>query len=108
ERAEMAFNLGIDVGDALIVAAAERQGSVRLVAFGRGSRTARASAFVAPDGTVSVGEDAVRRGRSEPEGFIEDVTAWLGDGTDHRVNGWSVTGEVLFAHVIAAVVRQAA
>src|SRR5690606_36353906 len=60
------------------------------------------------DGAVSVGEDAVRLGRATPEGFVEEVTEWLGDGTDHRVNGWSVTGEVLFAHVLAAIVRQAA
>src|SRR5690606_36972845 len=97
----MAFNLGIDVGDARIVAAAERQGSVRLVAFGRGARSVTASAFVGADGAVSVGEDAVRLGRATPEGFVEEVTEWLGDGTDHRVNGWSVTGEVLFAHVLA-------
>jgi hypothetical protein len=104
----VAFNLGIDVDDARVVAAAERDGAIRMVSLSRTARAMVPAAYVGDDGEVAVGDDAAMRGGADPDGYVADLVAWLGDGAEHRLNGWAVTGEVLFAHLLAHVVRVAA
>jgi hypothetical protein len=104
----LAFNLGIDVDGTRVVAAVERGSSVRVVVLGRAGRAVAPAAHVADDGTVRVGDEARAHAPSAPEGFVEDVTAWLGDGAEHQVNGWAVTGGVLTAHLLAYIVRRSA
>jgi hypothetical protein len=104
----VAFNLGIDVDGARVAAAAERAASVRVVVLGRTGRTVPPSAYVGADGTVAVGQEAIAKGRVDRDGLIPDVTGWLGDGAEHRVNGWTVTGDVLVAHILAYVARRSA
>jgi hypothetical protein len=107
-RWALAFNLGIDLDDARVVAAVERASSVRVVVLGRGGRAIPPAAHIATDGSVRVADEARAQAQSDREGLVDDVFAWLGDGAEHRVNGWAVTGEVLVAHVLAYVVRRSA
>lgn len=106
------YVLGIDVGTSYTAAAISRCEN-RLFAppqvmnlGGRGG-TVPSVIFVAPDGELSIGDIAERRGVRAPERLIREFKRRLGDSIPVVIEDESFTPEFLFASVVRWVVDQA-
>ncbi|MCU0272422.1 MAG: hypothetical protein MUE34_04235, partial [Acidimicrobiales bacterium] len=100
----MGLHLGIDIGSERTVAAVERDGTPGVLRLG--TEAAMPSvAHVAADGSVTVGEAAFERARTEPAGLVPDVAGRLGAGT-FTVQGLEVDGGLLVGHLLADVVAR--
>ncbi|MCD2188610.1 Hsp70 family protein, partial [Actinomycetospora soli] len=79
------YRLGIDLGTTYTAAAVSRPaggsawGEPEIVALGSRSASVSSVLYLAPDGTVLVGESAERRARTEPERVVRQFKRRIGD-----------------------------
>ncbi|HEV7651644.1 MAG TPA: Hsp70 family protein [Actinophytocola sp.] len=95
----MSYWLGIDFGTTFTAAAVIRDGeqSVELVPLGENGTSTASVVFVAPDGSLVLGDAAVRRAVTDPDRVIREVKRRIGDQTPVLVSG-----EPIGAHTLAA------
>src|SRR5262245_8661134 len=85
----MSYWLGIDFGTTFTAAAVHRDGeqSVELVPLGENGTATASVMFVAPDGSLVVGDAAVRRAVTDPDRVVREVKRRIGDQTPVLVSG---------------------
>jgi molecular chaperone DnaK (HSP70) len=95
----MSYRVGIDFGTTFTAAAVHRDGeqAVELVPLGDNRASVASVVYVAPDGSLVMGDAAVRRAVTDPDRVIREVKRRIGDETPVLV-----AGEPIEAHVIAA------
>jgi molecular chaperone DnaK len=95
----MSYWLGIDFGTTFTAAAVIRDGeqSVELVPLGENGTSTASVVFVAPDGSLVLGDAAVRRAVTDPDRVVREVKRRIGDQTPVLVSG-----EPIGAHTLAA------
>jgi molecular chaperone DnaK len=95
----MNYWLGIDFGTTFTAAAVIRDGeqSVELVPLGENGTSTASVVFVAPDGSLVLGDAAVRRAVTDPDRVVREVKRRIGDQTPVLVSG-----EPIGAHTLAA------
>ncbi|WP_104117935.1 Hsp70 family protein [Arthrobacter sp. B1805] len=108
----MTYVLGIDVGTSYTAAAISRCENhlfapPQVMNLGGRGGTVPSVIFVAPDGELSIGDIAERRGVRAPERLIREFKRRLGDSIPVVVEDESFTPEFLFASVVRWVVDQA-
>ncbi len=103
----MSYRLGIDVGEALTLAAYLADGEVRLLPLVDGAAAVSTIAHVASDGGVTVGPLAKEAAASEPAGLINDPLKLLARKSQADVNGQRITGEILATRLLELVLAKA-
>ncbi|HEY7593045.1 MAG TPA: Hsp70 family protein [Actinophytocola sp.] len=105
----MSYWLGIDFGTTFTAAAVLRDGeqTVELVPLGENGTSAASVVFVAPDGSLVVGDAAVRRAVTDPDRVVREVKRRIGDQTPVLVSGEPIAAHTLAARFISWVVDRA-
>ncbi len=105
----MSYWLGIDFGTTFTAAAVHRDGeqTVELVPLGENGTSAASVVFVAPDGSLVVGDAAVRRALTDPDRVVREVKRRIGDQTPVLVSGEPMGAHTLAARFIRWVVDRA-
>ncbi|MEE9416846.1 MAG: hypothetical protein V3V01_16315, partial [Acidimicrobiales bacterium] len=103
----MAYRLGIDLGAAISLAAYLSDKEVRLLPLGDGAAALPSVAHVNADGTVSAGESAHSAALTEPDGLVENPLDMLAAGSLIAINGRKVSGEILLARLLEAILGRA-
>ena len=108
----MPYVLGVDVGSSRTAAAtcrldASPRGDVDLVVLGLRSNTMASTVYLAPDGSVVVGDAAERQALAEPGNVARGFLGRLGDETPLMVGGEPCLPEDLAAALIMWVVERA-
>jgi actin-like ATPase involved in cell morphogenesis len=95
----MSYRVGIDFGTTFTAAAVHRDGEqvAELVPLGDNKPAAASVIFVAPDGSLVMGDAAVRRAVTDPDRVVREVKRRVGDQTPVLV-----AGEPIDAHTLAA------
>lgn len=95
----MSYRLGIDFGTTFTAAAVHRDGeqAAELVPLGDNKPAAASVIFVAQDGSLVMGDAAVRRAVTDPDRVVREVKRRIGDQTPVLV-----AGEPIDAHTLAA------
>ena len=105
------YQLGIDLGTTYTAAAVCRAGrNARPRPSPSPPRAAAVASvvFLAPDGTLLVGEPAQRRALSEPRRVVREFKRRIGDGTPLVVGGVAVPADAISARFVAWVVEEVA
>jgi actin-like ATPase involved in cell morphogenesis len=105
----MSYWLGIDFGTTFTAAAVHRDGeqTVELVPLGENGTATASVVFVAPDGSLVVGDAAVRRAVTDPDRVVREVKRRIGDQTPVLVSGEPMGAHTLAARFIRWVVDRA-
>lgn len=95
----MSYRVGIDFGTTFTAAAVHRDGeqAVELVPLGDNRASVASVVFVAPDGSMVMGDAAVRRSVTDPDRVVREVKRRIGDETPLLV-----AGSPIEAHTVAA------
>jgi molecular chaperone DnaK len=95
----MSYRVGIDFGTTFTAAAVHRDGeqAVELVPLGDNRAAVPSVVFVAPDGSLVMGDAAARRAVTDPDRVVREVKRRIGDETPLLV-----AGEPIEAHTVAA------
>ena len=109
----MGYQLGIDVGTTYTAAAVCRSAGKRwvepeVVNLGTRGATVPSVLFIAPDGSVVVGEAAERRALTDPDRVVREFKRRIGDPTPIVVGGRSWAPEDLSARLVRWVVDRVA
>nr|MBA3907355.1 Hsp70 family protein [Pseudonocardiales bacterium] len=109
----MGYQLGIDIGTTYTAAAVCRSSDRRwvepeTVTLGTRSATVPSVIFIAPDGSVVVGEAAERRALTDPDRVVREFKRRIGDPTPIIVGGRSWAPEDLSAQLVRWVVDRVA
>jgi molecular chaperone DnaK len=109
----MAYQLGIDLGTTYTAAAVCRSSDRRwvepeVVTLGTRSATVPSVLFVAPDGSVVVGEAAERRALTDPGRVVREFKRRIGDPTPVVVAGRAWAPEQLSARLVRWVADRVA
>jgi actin-like ATPase involved in cell morphogenesis len=109
----MSYQLGIDLGTTYTAAAVCRSDDRRwvepeVVTLGTRTATVPSVLFVAPDGSVIVGEAAERRAVTDPDRVVREFKRRIGDPTPVVVAGSAWAPEELSARIVRWVVDQVA
>ncbi|GAA2565482.1 Hsp70 family protein [Pseudonocardia hydrocarbonoxydans] len=106
----MGYQLGIDLGTTWTAAAVCRDGQDRpeVLPLGSASSAVASVVFLAPDGTLVLGEAAQRRALTEPRRVAREFKRRIGDDTPLMVGGEPVAAAELSARFVAWVVDEAA
>ena len=109
----MGYQLGIDVGTTYTAAAVCRSSERRwvepeVVTLGTRSATVASVLFVAPDGSVVVGEAAERRAVTDPDRVVRQFKRRIGDPTPVVVAGRAWAPEELSARLVRWVADRVA
>jgi molecular chaperone DnaK len=109
----MGYQLGIDLGTTYTAAAVCRSDDRRwvepeVVTLGTRSATVPSVLFVAPDGSVLVGEAAERRAVTDPDRVVREFKRRIGDPTPVVVAGRAWAPEELSARLVRWVVDRVA
>ena len=109
----MSYQLGIDVGTTYTAAAVCRSAGRRwvepeVVTLGTRGATVPSVLFIAPDGTVVVGEAAERRALTDPDRVVREFKRRIGDPTPIVVGGRAWAPEELSARLVRWVVDRVA
>ena len=102
----MSYSLGIDFGTTFTAAAIHRDGEqvVELVPLGENGNATASVLFMAPDGSLVVGDAAVRRAVTDPDRVVREVKRRIGDQTPVLVSGEPIGAHTLAARFIRWVV----
>jgi molecular chaperone DnaK len=102
----MSYWLGIDFGTTFTAAAVHRDGerTVELIPLGENGNSTASVVFIAPDGSLVVGDVAVRRAVTDPDRVVREVKRRIGDQTPVLVAGEPIAAHTLAARVIRWVV----
>ncbi|MEV4509136.1 Hsp70 family protein [Dactylosporangium sp. NPDC049525] len=104
------YALGIDVGTTFTAAATYRDGrasTVPLAESGHGGHTVPSALFLREDGVLLIGDQAVRRGITEPSRVAREFKRRFGDAEPLRLGDVPVSTAQLTGHLIGYVVRRA-
>jgi molecular chaperone DnaK len=106
----MSYWLGIDFGTTFTAAAVHRDGeqAVELVPLGENGTPTASVVFVAPDGSLVVGDAAVRRAVTDPDRVVREVKRRIGDQTPVLVSGAPIGAHTLAARFVRWVVDRVA
>jgi molecular chaperone DnaK len=104
----MSYSLGIDFGTTFTAAAIHRDAEqvVELVPLGENGNSAASVVFVAPNGSLVIGDAAVRRAVTNPDRVVREVKRRIGDQTPVLVSGEPIAAHTLAARFIRWVVDQ--
>jgi molecular chaperone DnaK len=112
KRMMMSYLLGIDLGTTRTSAAVAREGNrageVEMVTLGDRSSVIPSVLYLAPDGSVVVGEAAERRAVTDPDRVVREFKRRLGDPTPMVVAGRPWTAEELSSRLVRWVVDRVA
>ena len=97
----MGYQLGVDLGTTFTAAALARGGHVEVVSLGDRTLEIPSVAFAREDGTLLVGEPALRRGLIDPNRFAREFKRRLGDHTPILLGGTPYSAEALMAGTAA-------
>ena len=104
----MGYWVGIDFGTTFTAAAIRRDGDdaqkVELVPLGDDGAYVASVVFVASDGSLVVGDAAVRRAATDPDRVVREVKRRIGDQTPVLVGGEPIGAHTLAAQFIRWVV----
>ncbi|MGH3876246.1 MAG: Hsp70 family protein [Actinophytocola sp.] len=105
----MSYWLGIDFGTTFTAAAVLRDGeqSAELLPLGENGPSTPSVVFVAPEGSLIVGDAAVRRAVTDPDRVVREVKRRIGDQTPVLVDGEPIGAHTLAAWFIRWVVDRA-
>jgi molecular chaperone DnaK len=109
----MAYQLGIDLGTTYTAAAVRRSSDRRwvepeVVTLGTRGATIPSVLFIAPDGSVVVGDAAERRALTDPGRVVREFKRRIGDSTPVVVAGRAWAPEELSARLVRWVVDRVA
>ncbi len=104
----MGYGLGIDLGTTWTAAAVVRDGRAEVVSLGDRSAAVPSVLLPRDDGTVLVGDAAVRRGMSESDRVAREFKRRVGDTTPLILGGTPWAAEALMARLLRWVVDQVA
>ena len=99
------YTLGIDIGTAYTAAAVWRDGRAATVALGDRTDTIPSAVLLRSDGSLLVGDAAVRRGVLEPERLGRGFKRRMGDPTGLLLGDESFAPEVLTGTLLRWVVE---
>jgi actin-like ATPase involved in cell morphogenesis len=113
EETVVGYQLGIDIGTTYTAAAVCRSSDHRwvepeTVTLGTRSATIPSVLFIAPDGSVVVGEAAERRALTDPGRVVREFKRRIGDPTPIVVGGQAWAPEDLSARLVRWVVDRVA
>ncbi len=100
----MAYRVAVDIGSTVTTAALARGDRVEVAVLGP-EATMPSVVFHDGTGPVVVGEEARRRGLSEPGGVARDVVRRFGDPTPLILGGVEHSPSTLLATILGAVLR---
>jgi molecular chaperone DnaK len=100
----MGYFLGVDIGTTYTAAAVWRDGRCDVASLGNRAPTIPSVLFVRDDGSVLIGEAAVRRAASEPAGVAREFKRRIGDPTPLVVGGTPYSADALMAKLLRGVV----
>ncbi len=104
----MGYWLGIDFGTTFTAAALHRDGAsdhtAEIVALGDNGACVASVVFVAADGSLVVGDAAVRRAVTDPDRVVREVKRRIGDQTPVLVAGAPIGAHTLAARFVRWVV----
>ena len=98
------YRLGVDLGTTWTAAAVFRDGRVTAASLSQRAQAIPTVVHVAADGTMLVGEAAVRRAVDQPERVAREMKRRVGDSTPMLVGGQPWSAELLQARVLRWVV----
>nr|MBO2502429.1 Hsp70 family protein [Thermoanaerobacterales bacterium] len=102
----MTYYLGIDIGTTFTAAAVWRDGRTDVASLGNRAPSIPTVVLLRDDGSVLVGEAAVRRAATEPDRVAREFKRRVGDPTPIILGGTPYSADALMAHVLRAVVAQ--
>ncbi|MFV0452038.1 MAG: hypothetical protein ACK5LS_07315, partial [Propioniciclava sp.] len=89
--------LGVDIGATTVRASIARRAGGRTVVaplrLSANSPAMSAAVFVGEDGTLTVGDAALRAGRDDPRRLVGDLLHAVGSAVPHVVGGHRITAE---------------
>jgi molecular chaperone DnaK len=100
------YRLGIDLGTTFTAAAVEQGGRAEVVQLGDHAPQIPSAVFVREDGSLLVGEAAVRRGAVQPDRLEREFKRRLGDPVPYVLGGQEFTAEQLTARLLRTVVDE--
>ena len=98
------YSLGIDLGTTRTAAAVHRDGVTAVVTLDVRSATIPSAVHVAADGTVLVGESALRRGATDPSRLAREFKRRIGDPEPLLLGGIPWAASALTARLLSAVI----
>ena len=96
----MPWDLGIDLGTTFTAAAVVRDDAARMATLGDHGTAVPSVLFLKADGTMLVGEAAIRRGIEEPERVARETKRRVGDPVPVMLGGTPFAAEVLQARLL--------
>jgi actin-like ATPase involved in cell morphogenesis len=102
------YVVGLDVGTTYTGAAVSRERRSRVVPLGAAAAQIPSVVFLGADGRWLVGEQAERRGRTEPDRLGREFKRRMGDQTPIRLGGTPQSAAALYARVLAWVLDRVA
>src|SRR5512138_627044 len=96
----MTYFLGIDIGTTFTAAAVWREGRTDVASLGNRAPTIPTVVLLRDDGSVLVGEAAVRRAATEPDRVAREFKRRVGDPTPIILGGTPYSADALMAHVL--------
>ena len=102
----MTYALGIDIGTTYTSAAVLRDGVVGIVWLGDRDAVIPSAVFLAEDGSVLIGEPAIRRGLTEPDRLAARFKRRMGDSAPMMIGGAPMSAESLAGQVLRFVVAE--
>jgi molecular chaperone DnaK (HSP70) len=100
--------LGVDIGTTYVAAAVADDDGVEVVTVGTSATTEPAVVLARRDGTVLVGEAAVRRAPTEPTAVGREAKRRFGDPVPLVLDGVPWSADLLTAHVLRNIVDRVA
>lgn len=100
----VSYPLGVDVGTTFTAAALWRDGRVQTVPLGNRSHAVPSVVYLREDGTLLIGEAAVRRGIAEPGRAAREFKRRIGDDVPLLLGGHGFAAHELTGHVLRWVV----
>ena len=105
-RGLMVYRLAVDLGTAFTAAAVIDGSAPAMVGLGNRSMQVPSVLFRADDSSFVVGENAERRGLSEPDRLVREFKRRFGDPVPLVVGGAAYSAESLMARLLRWVVDQ--
>ncbi len=98
------YLLGVDLGTTYTAAATNRSGRVEIANLGNRTPTVPSVLYLREDGSVVVGEAALRRAIDEPHRVVREFKRRVGDPTPIIVGGAPRSAELLMSEMLRWVV----
>ena len=103
----MGYRLGVDLGTTFTAAAVDDGTGPAMLGLGNRALTVPSVLFLAPDGTVLVGEPADRRAASDPSRTAREFKRRIGDPVPILLGGHPFSPQSLSAKLLSWVVTMA-